>query len=402
LPAQYTVMLASAGIKTDEILENPDAVAGVLQFLIDYSTTNLYTPPNEPDTPDHAVQPPTISRELSASPQVNLSMSRSGSNITIKTPRASNGYESVDKRSSLSNLGFIIQSEELLNVLANVYNARDPLELYENFTLVGRGTGGEVYVATHRETHEKMAIKKITITKLNQKIIANELKTLSEMQHDNILSLKDCYVVGKQVWMVMEYLGIGSLAELIHFTSFGEAEIAYICKEVLNGLHYMHGIGRIHRDIKSENIMLSSCGKVVLVDMGTAAQLTAQNPGRTTVIGTPYWMAPELVLGNLYDYKVDVWSLGIVTREMMEGEPPFADQPPLRTLYLLTTQDPPPIKNPEKWTSDCIDFLDRCLQRKPESRYSSAQLLLHPFLEKACSKEHFLELVLKSKAQLLE
>jgi len=385
IPVQYQVMLDNSGIKSDEILENPDAVAGVLQFMIEYSTTNLLTPHSEPDTPDPIVPHPTQNAEFSTIKAMPV----------VSSPQKI-GTDYSDKRQSLSNMGNVIQHPELLAVLAEVYNIEDPMDIYENFCMIGKGAGGEVHVATNKVTGEKMAIKKITITKLNQKIIANEIKTLHELKHDNIMSLKACYIVGKQVWMVMEYLGNGSLADLIHMATLNESEIAYVCKQVLQGMYYMHSIGRMHRDIKSENIMFSYCGKVVLVDMGTAAQLTAQNPQRTTVIGTPYWMAPELVLGNLYDYKVDVWALGIVIREMIEGEPPFSDQPPMRTLYLLTTQDPPPMKDPSKWSSACLDFLDKCLQRNPDARYTSEMLLQHPFLQQACSTVHFLALIHKS------
>jgi len=303
---------------------------------------------------------------------------------------------------AFDELPSIVENDDLKSILLSVLNYEDPQEIYHNFVLVGKGSGGEVFLATNKHTNEKMAIKKITITKLNQKILANELKALSEMQHDNIMSMKECYLVVKQLWMVMEYFGNGNLVELIQSTQMKEAEIAYVCIGVLEGLNYMHSIGKLHRDIKSENIMFSSLGKVVLVDMGTAAHLTAQNPQRTTVIGTPYWMAPELVLGNLYDIKVDIWSLGIVIREMIEGEPPFSDQPPLRTLYLLTTQDPPPIKEPSKWSSDCIDFVSRCLQRVPNDRYTSDQLLQHPFLKQACSAEHFLALIQQSRRKRVE
>jgi len=296
-----------------------------------------------------------------------------------------------------TQLHSIIQNEELLALLGTTLNGANPLEIYKDFCLIEKGAGGEVYLAINKLTNEQMAIKQLRITKLNQKIIANELKALSEMGHQNILSLKDCFIVDKQIWMVLEYLCNGSLVDLIRNTKLQEPVIAYVCLEVLQGLKYMHSIGRIHRDIKSDNIMFSLNAKVVLVDMGTAAQITPQNPGRTTVIGTPYWMAPELVLGNLYDFKVDVWSLGIVIREMIEGEPPFSDQPPLRTLYLLTTQDPPPMKEPSLWSDLCKDFLSKCLQRNPDARFTSEKLLQHPFLEQACTPHQFLTVIQKCK-----
>jgi len=214
------------------------------------------------------------------------------------------------------------------------------------------------------------------------------------MHHSNILQFRGCYKGGShQLWLVMEYLENGCLSYIISGEKLTESEMSYVCQQVLLGLNYMHQLGRLHRDIKSENILISSDGRAVLADMGTATQITPQNPGRSTMIGTPYWMAPEVVLGESYNTKVDIWSLGIVVREMLEGEPPFANEPPLRALYLLTTQDPPPIKEPQNWSLDCLDFMDKCLQRDPVKRNSAEGLLQHPFVSKACKPEQFLERV---------
>jgi len=164
-----------------------------------------------------------------------------------------------------------------------------------------------------------------------------------------------------------------------------ERHIASVCRETLRGLQYIHNLNRIHRDIKSDNILLGVNGEVKLADFGYAAQLTAQRIVRTTVVGTPYWMSPELIHGNNYDTKVDIWSLGIMCMEMAEGEPPYIDLTPLRALFMITTKGIPPLKEPQQWTAEFRHFLAQCLQTSPGERPSATALLNHPFLQKAAS-----------------
>jgi len=189
----------------------------------------------------------------------------------------------------------------------------------------------------------------------------------------------------------MEYIDKGCLTDILdqfRRVQLLEQEVARVCLEILKALDYIHRKGRIHRDIKSDNILLSSTGRIILADFGNATQLTVDN----SVIGTPYWMAPELIKGDHYDAKVDIWSLGIVQREMAEGEPPFAEFPPLKTLFLLTTQEIPPLHEQDKWTEEFIDFNQKCLSKDTSQRPTASELLQHPFLKKACSSEEFQQL----------
>lgn len=168
-------------------------------------------------------------------------------------------------------------------------------------------------------------------------------------------------------------------------------------KQVLAGLEYIHSCHRLHRDIKSDNVLIGGDGSIKIADFGYAAQLTKGKTKRNTIVGTPYWMAPELIRGCDYDNKVDIWSLGIMLMELAEGEPPYMDYPPLRALFLITTRGIPGLENPDKWSSEMVDFLDKCLVTDPESRPSATDLISHPFLVKACDPHEIQKKVLEAR-----
>jgi serine/threonine protein kinase len=174
----------------------------------------------------------------------------------------------------------------------------------------------------------------------------------------------------------------GNLTDLINDRagSIPEPLMSYILKEILNALKNMHQSYRIHRDIKSDNVLLSLEGTVKLGDFGYAAQLTAEQDKRTTVVGTPSWMAPELVIGSRYDGKVDIWSLGIVSLEMAEGEPPNLRENPMKALYLTATGPPPSLSEKGKWSHEFNVFVEKCLTKDPDRRPSAEELCLDPFI----------------------
>jgi serine/threonine-protein kinase CLA4 len=185
------------------------------------------------------------------------------------------------------------------------------------------------------------------------------------------------------LYVVMEYMEGGALTDLIDAGEIPEAQIAYISKEVVKGLNHLHSKNIIHRDIKSDNVLLGRNGEVKLTDFGFCAKLANENAKRATMVGTPYWMAPEIVKQKKYDNRVDIWSLGIMVIEMIEGEPPYLNEEPLKALYLIATNGQPELEDPSAVSEDLQDFLDACLAVDVADRESAELLLTHPFLKKA-------------------
>lgn len=241
----------------------------------------------------------------------------------------------------------------------------------------------------------------MTITGDNMKLLCTELKMMKDSHHPNIVDYIDSFIVDdNQLWVIMEYMDGGCLTDVLEqfeTVKMTESQIARVCFETLKALSYIHSRHRIHRDIKSDNILLNMKGDVKLADFGYAAQLTQQQQKRRTVVGTPYWMAPELIRGHDYGVKVDIWSLGIMVMEMAEGEPPYMEYPPLRALFLITTKGIPPLKEPNKWSPEFLDFYAKCLEKDADKRPDANELLRHPFLKKACPPAELGPLILRAR-----
>jgi protein-serine/threonine kinase len=207
-------------------------------------------------------------------------------------------------------------------------------------------------------------------------------------RHPNLIKCYETYKWADHMWISMEYMDGGCLTDILESyqkrrSTMQEQEIAYVLREVLQGLKFMHGLKRLHRDIKSDNVLVRKDGRVKLADFGFCAELTEERAKRNTCVGTPYWMAPELIRQNDYDYKVDLWSVGILAIECAEWEPPYMDEKPLRAMFLITTQPAPRLKDRRRWSSEFHDFLSRCLIVNPAKRAGASELLSHPFLRKA-------------------
>jgi len=291
--------------------------------------------------------------------------------------------------------------EETNTTLADLISRDDPTKTYKSMTKIGEGAAGEVFVATNVKTGQRVAVKKMEINNENIKLLVTEIGIMKTSKHPNIVEYVESYIVEeREMWVVMEFMGGGCLTDVLEcFDSvqMTEPQIAYVARECIRSLSYIHSLHRIHRDIKSDNILLGSDGSVKLADFGYAAQLTQKQKQRNTVVGTPYWMAPELIRGHDYFQKVDIWSLGIMLIEMCEGEPPYMEYPPLRALFLITTKGIPPLKDQNKWSRDLHDFMSKCLQVNVELRPDADALLLHPFLNRACSAAEFARVITQAR-----
>jgi p21-activated kinase 1 len=283
--------------------------------------------------------------------------------------------------------------KKLMKESASVKSDVDPKSVFRNLKKVGEGSSGTVYQGETQEGH-KVAIKSMaTGKKTDFPAIENEIAMMRLSKHDKVVEYIDAYMWEKSLWIVMSYMGGGSLTDLVTEVRFTEPQIAFVCHEMLEALAFLHESSRIHRDIKSDNVLLGDDGSVKLADFGYCVQLTEEVGKRNSVVGTPYWMAPELIRGQDYDDKVDVWSLGIMCIEMAEGEPPLLDEPPLRALYLITTRGSPALKEPHMWSSLFKDFMAKSCDMKPGDRWSARQLLSHDFIKQKTSKQGIAKII---------
>ncbi|XP_023805772.1 TRAF2 and NCK-interacting protein kinase isoform X11 [Oryzias latipes] len=271
---------------------------------------------------------------------------------------------------------------------------RDPAGIFELVELVGNGTYGQVYKGRHVKTGQLAAIKVMDVTGDEEEEIKAEINMLKKYSHHrNIATYYGAFIkknppgMDDQLWLVMEFCGAGSVTDLIKNTkgnSLKEEWIAYICREILRGLTHLHQHKVIHRDIKGQNVLLTENAEVKLVDFGVSAQLDRTVGRRNTFIGTPYWMAPEVIACDenpdaTYDFKSDLWSLGITAIEMAEGAPPLCDMHPMRALFLIPRNPAPRLKS-KKWSKKFQSFIESCLLKSHSQRPSTEQLLKHPFI----------------------
>jgi len=322
LPPEWKALIKSSGIKKDDVLHDPKAAMGALKM----ATNNMQ-------------------------PQIEQAPLRA-------------------------------QSER--RKLADLLNPADPTKIFKNMKKIDEGSSGVVYKGIHSKTKNVCAIKVINMKKDTKiETLENEIAMMDTIRHENVVQYIGSYIHGSDLWIVMEFLTGGKLTDLLLNTHLTEPQIAAVCRACLLALNHMHKLNRIHRDIKSDNVLLGSNGTVKLADFGFCAELTSNQSKRKSCVGTPYWMAPEVIRGFDYDTRVDVWSLGIMALEMADGEPPLLDLPPLRALFLIATNPAPTLREPQKWSADYNDFLARALDKDPKARATCEELLAHKFLTKA-------------------
>ncbi|KAK5121961.1 hypothetical protein LTR85_004533 [Meristemomyces frigidus] len=301
---------------------------------------------------------------------------------------------------------------QVMDKLRSVVSTTNPLESYNKQKKIGQGASGSVYVARIRENapsgtaqniirtmgpRAQVAIKQMDLRSQPRKeLIVNEIIVMKESRHDNIVNFLDAFLQEEtfELWVVMEFMEGGALTDVIdNNASISEDQIATICYETCKGLIHLHAQNIIHRDIKSDNVLLSSRGAVKITDFGFCAKLTEQRSKRATMVGTPYWMAPEVVKQKEYGSKVDIWSLGIMAIEMIESEPPYLNEEPLKALYLIATNGTPRLKKPERLSKELKAFLSVCLCVDVKSRATAEELGRHEFLQHGCSLASLSELL---------
>ncbi|PKS12658.1 hypothetical protein jhhlp_000866 [Lomentospora prolificans] len=301
---------------------------------------------------------------------------------------------------------------EVMARLREVVSKDDPNLSYSKQKKIGQGASGSVYVAKVKEgavspvarevlrqqgPRAQVAIKQMDLAHQPRKeLIVNEIMVMKDSRHKNIVNFLDAFLRNNnaELWVVMEYMEGGALTDVIdNNPTITEDQISTICLETCRGLQHLHSQKIIHRDIKSDNVLLDARGNVKITDFGFCAKLTDSKSKRATMVGTPYWMAPEVVKQKEYGPKVDIWSLGIMAIEMIESEPPYLNEEPLKALYLIATNGTPRLKKPERISKELKAFLSVCLCVEVKCRASADELLQHDFLKHGCPLGSLAELL---------
>ena len=314
------------------------------------------------------------------------------------------------KRSGSIILPSLSQANSLMRKKASM-KASNPFKHFKILKKIGIGGFGVVYAAKEVSTGRNVAIKQLpqfTQDYDNIQFTFAEIAQLQLSKHDNIISYYGAYNYNSSIWCIIEYMNGGNLYDLISalpFNSISEGAVAYVLLQIVKALAYLHSRNRIHRDVKSDNVLLSTDLQIKLTDFGYCVQLTKEKMCRTTQVGTVVFMAPEIIGNQLYDVKCDIWSLGILCLELCEGIAPYMHDSEDRILFKILSKEPPQLSDQQKWSHGIKDFIKRCLVKDPKKRASAEELLDHEFLKRGrmekCKKEYsdiFYKFLTKTKS----
>lgn len=269
----------------------------------------------------------------------------------------------------------------------------DPSTLYDKQACIGGGSFGKVYKGLDKQTGNQVAIKIIDVENAEDEVddIMQEISILSELHSSYVTKYYGSYLKGSDLWIIMEFCSGGSCADLMRPGLIPEEYICIVLRELLLGLEYLHSDNKLHRDIKAANILLGANGQVKLADFGVSGQLSQTMTKKNTFVGTPFWMAPEVIKQSGYDHKADIWSLGITALELANGEPPYSEIHPMKVLFLIPKNPAPQLEG--NFSPLFKQFVEDCLQKDPNRRPSAKELLKHPFIRKAKKTTYLTELI---------
>ncbi|KAJ8903916.1 hypothetical protein NDN08_000447 [Rhodosorus marinus] len=348
LPSDFESVLLSSGIERDEAVENAQAIMDILN--------NQYKGAHEKPVQIAGLRRsprPAATGDREASRKLNIPLDQANKDI---------------------------------------FKLEDPRKYYHSIVKIGQGSYGSVYKASDARKKKVIAIK--TVKPSDEEawdVVTYETNMMRSIQHQNLVHCYEAFKFSERAWIVMEYMDAGSLTDVIEYLDtcglgFDECHIAYILKNILQGLLCLHSRGKIHRDVKSDNVLLGLDGSVKLADFGFCTELTDPRAKRNTVIGTPFWMAPEVIRGQKYGTKCDIWSTSILAIECAEAQPPWVKETAMRAMFLIATNGPPRLKDKGAWSAEFNSFMERCTELAPAKRASAEELLAHPFLAKSSTK----------------
>ena len=368
LPPRWNQILSKSAISKQDMETNPQAVLDVLNF---------YVANNSEDEEDEEIKAPS-----KPAPKAPVETKEK-----IKVEDAIEKLEIHEKpKPKRKEKKKLTKPEDTaaMEVLRGIVSKEDPMALLDMMKKIGQGASGVVYSARMVEDGSEVAVKQMDMDDQPKKeLIVTEISVMKSCNHKNIVNYIDSFLVANELWVVMELMEGGSLTDVIEELELSNEQIAAVCKQTLEALKYLHEKNIMHRDIKSDNLLLDKRGHVKITDFGFSAKLQKEENKRKTMVGTPYWMAPEVVKQQPYGPKADIWSLGIMIMEMIDGEPPYLDEEPLKALYLIATSGSPKLQNADDCSPALLDFLSKCLSVDIGERWSAEQLLEHEFIKDA-------------------
>jgi serine/threonine protein kinase len=346
------------------------------------------------------MQPSTASSMAKTMVESSLSKSRSSNTSNNASNNNSPAHQPSKKKEKVSEDFPALSAPQAFQHRLHVNDEYkwdgDPSLVIELKDKVGEGAYGAVYKAAYINTDWIMAVKMVPFlsSQQGQDEVRKEINVLKKCRHPNIVSYFGCAMKDSFLWIFMEFCEMGSVGRVLETfharqQSFTEKQIAVILSQALQGLAHLHrdGIKVIHRDLKADNILISEMGLVKLADFGIAFQQTGTKSKAQTLIGTPLFMSPEMLDGERYNSKTDIWSLGITAIEMADGRPPYVRDHPMRALYRIVHEDPPTVQDPSRWSKEFLSFINVCLQKNPEQRPTAPTLLEHEFIKQVKAEE---------------